>query len=880
MEGVPVPGADAESLYFGTQDNGLYSTGNAGALSPTWNHRIGGDMYDLAADATRAVGSTNGGEIMAGNAGFTGMTAAAPGGTIKSNPPLDIPEFIARAGSGRFMIAISVATLLSGTAIPIGVRDTTDIVNDPLGTAVGTWPSSRPPCHIVVGAGPTGPQPYVLAGRCFWPDSGARSPYAADELWTAHETVPGTWTWQQIAVPPSTPGAAIAAGAGFGLIAVDPTDADRLYASVVRDGAPRLMSSIDGGTTWVRDAELTDLMSGGGRFIDYPATTGDGIAPYLQPQFVAFDPDDPDILVAGAASSGVFISSDGGSHWALLTDPFTSAASGIPHLPRPQFAHFDDDTAGVIRVYLGTGRGIWRVDLASADLSVAKVGSPDPVVAGTDLTYTLTVNNAGPSTANSATLRDVLPPQTRFTSLAAPAGWACATPAVGAGGTVECTKAALAPGLSTFQLVVHVGASVPDGSTIVNAPVVFSAAIDAAPSDNTVVETVQVIAQADLAVTKTDSPDPAFAGESLNYTITVRNDGPSTATGITVVDTLPADVTFMSGPGSCAVLSQMVTCAVGTFGPGAQLDFTITVGVPAGLVYANGGPKTISNSATVSGDQTDPDPSDNTDVEDTLVRAKADLAIISFAAVAPPPQVIIGTPVALTLRKVVTNLGPSSPMDISLSRTATAPAGSTVTPAASSETLLAAVKDVPRTVDETFTIDCGAPGPQTFSFSNTIAPDDAADLDPNLANNAAATTVTVDCVVPVAINIQPGGFPNAMNLNGDATVAVLTTRAGEYGLPLAFDATRIDPLSVRFGPTSLVFPGLGGAPEVHAMGHVQDARELNEKTRDRDLDMVLHFRVAASGLTPASTESCVKGTFAQGAATYSFFGCDSVKVTP
>ena len=135
-------------------------------------------------------------------------------------------------------------------------------------------------------------------------------------------------------------------------------------------------------------------------------------------------------------------------------------------------------------------------------------------------------------------------------------------------------------------------------------------------------------------------------------------------------------------------------------------------------------------------------------------------------------------------------------------------------------------------------------------------------------------------MVPVAINIQPGGFPNSLNLSGQAAVAVLTTEAGEYGLPLAFDATTIDPLSVRFGPASVLAGPSGGAPEIHAAGHIQDARELNEKTRDRDLGMVLHFRVADSGMTLADVEACVIGTFTTTAGTFTFYGCDSVKVTP
>jgi len=649
------------------------------------------------------------------------------------------------------MTAISVATSWNGTPIPIGVYDTTDIATAPFQNALGTWPSPRPPCHIKTGAGPSGPQPYVLAGRCFWPDSGARSAFSGDQLWTYRETSPGVFGWVQIAVPPRQPGGSVQPGAGFGLVAVDPSDADRLYVSVVRDGTPRMMRSTDGGSTWTFDAELSDLMSGGGTFIDYPSTTGDGIFPYLQPQFVAFDPFDADILVAGGASSGVFLSSDAGLTWSLLTDPFTPGASGTPHLPRPQFASFDHDLAGTVRVYLGTGRGVWRVELPTSDLSI----------------------------------------------------------------------------------------------------------------------------------TKSDAPDPAFAGEQLTYTLTVANSGPTSATGVTVVDHLPSDVDFDASSAPCVESpTGTLTCSVSTLNAGSQTTFTVTVDLPADLVYANGGPKSIVNRATVSSFQLDPNPSNNSAAATTLVKAKADLTIVSFVALSPPTAVVIGDPVQLTLRKVVANLGPSSPIDVAVSRSAAAPAGSSVTPTSSSETALAVATGDPRTIDETFTITCGTPGLNTFGFANSIAPADSDDIDPDPSNNAAATTVTVDCMVPVAINIQPGGFPNSLNLNGQVTVAVLTTEAGEYGLPLAFDATTIDPLSVRFGPAPVLAGPSGGASEVHAAGHIQDARELNEKTRDRDLDMVLHFRVAESGLTLADVEACVIGTFTTAAGTFTFYGCDSVNMTP
>ena len=64
----------------------------------------------------------------------------------------------------------------------------------------------------------------------------------------------------------------------------------------------------------------------------------------------------------------------------------------------------------------------------SADLSITNTASPVPVLAGNNITYTQVVTNNGPSTATSASLTEVTPPNTTFQSVSFPAGWTCSTP--------------------------------------------------------------------------------------------------------------------------------------------------------------------------------------------------------------------------------------------------------------------------------------------------------------------------------------------------------------------------------------------------------------------------------------------------------------------
>jgi uncharacterized repeat protein (TIGR01451 family) len=395
-------------------------------------------------------------------------------------------------------------------------------------------------------------------------------------------------------------------------------------------------------------------------------------------------------------------------------------------------------------------------------------------------------------------------------------------------------------------------------------------------------ELAPVVNDADLSIVKADAPDPVVAGTTLTYTLTVENDGPDIALDVTVTDVLPAGVTHVSNDAGCDTSAlPTLTCDLGDMASGATRVITIQVLVSASLVHDAGAPTTITNTASVTGVANDPDATNNTDSETTSVIAVADLGIDSFTAVDPPTELLVGETTTVTLRKVVSNAGPSSPMDAKLTLTASASPGASVTPALAIINVPALAIGAPRIVEESVTIGCLEASQHTFTFTNVIAPLRAGDTDPNASNNTAETSFSVICVVPVRINVKPGSFPNSVNQNEHSiSVAILTTSAGEFGLPLAFDATTVDPLSVRFGPKALVESG-GGATEVHGRGHLEDSRELDERTRDGDIDLVLHFDASDAGIVPGVTEVCVKGTWVDGGgASHLFFGCDSVVVRP
>jgi M6 family metalloprotease-like protein/uncharacterized repeat protein (TIGR01451 family) len=273
--------------------------------------------------------------------------------------------------------------------------------------------------------------------------------------------------------------------------------------------------------------------------------------------------------------------------------------------------------------------------IQSADLRITKVCEPaGGTPAGGTASCEIYVDNLGPSAAQGVVLTDALTGSGPFTVTSASASPGGACPIVPAGpttaATVTCTLGIEPAGGRTTITVVVTAA---DPATINDVASVTSSTPDPGSSNNSATNAVTFVPSADLSLSKTDAPDPVIAGTNLTYTISVANDGPSSAPNVFVTDALPAQVSFVSATpstGSCQAgvvpgdPAKPLKCNLGTMADGGSATITVVVkvnsDVPQGTI--------LVNNAEVSSDSPDPDNSDNIWTASTTVNTSADLGIV------------------------------------------------------------------------------------------------------------------------------------------------------------------------------------------------------------------------------------------------------------
>ena len=421
-----------------------------------------------------------------------------------------------------------------------------------------------------------------------------------------------------------------------------------------------------------------------------------------------------------------------------------------------------------------------------ANVSVEKQVTPGSILQGHQATYTIKVHNTGPSDATSVTLADPIPAGLSVVSIS-PGAPTCGQSLQ----EVDCAFGTLPPGSAGDRTVTVVVRGDRPGATT-NTATVATATPGDDPGDDSASADLTVQPVADLAVVKS-APANVTAGGTFTYTLHVTNNGPATATGVTLTDPIPAGLEpiVARGPqGACSITGQALSCALGTLNAGEARD--VEVDVRATFAVAG---QTVSNTATVKGNEADEQPANDTSTAPTTVGAAADLVIEKTGPASAPAG---GT---ILYALAVTNRGPQDATGVTV--TDTLPAGATVISATPTQGQACTVAGQ--------SVSCALGGLQAGASAQVVlivklAAGASASLvnsaavggeqpDPDPSNNTDAVTTTIDPGAGV------GDVSIAKTLDPGQTI--------EPGKPVSFTiAVRNDAATPATGVTVVDTPSL------------------------------------------------------------------------
>jgi large repetitive protein len=408
---------------------------------------------------------------------------------------------------------------------------------------------------------------------------------------------------------------------------------------------------------------------------------------------------------------------------------------------------------------------------ALADISISTADTPDPVNQTENVTYTFTVDNTGPNQADNVTVDHVL----------SGAGGTIMGISSSQGGCVAfpCNLGTLLSGTNaTITLTVRAD----NNGTIVSDASLTSAAVDMNIANNTANATTAVNPVADVSISSGDAPDPANQGDTVTYTFTVSNAGPSQADNVTV-DHILSGVSgtilgVSSSQGGCAAFP----CNLGTLAPSGTA--TVTLLVRADNVG------TIVSDATVTTTTTDLNGGNNAANATTAVNPAADVSISNSDAPDPANQ---GDTVTYTF--TVSNAGPSQADNVTVNHVLGG-VGGTITGVSSSQGGCAALPCDLGTITSggsaTITMTVTADNAGTI-VSDASVSSITIDLIPG--NNVANATTTVN---PIAdVSISNGDAPDPANQGDAVTYTFTVSNAG----PSAADNVTVDHILGGVGGT-------------------------------------------------------------------------------
>jgi uncharacterized repeat protein (TIGR01451 family) len=477
-------------------------------------------------------------------------------------------------------------------------------------------------------------------------------------------------------------------------------------------------------------------------------------------------------------------------------------------------------TVGIVQMIAGNNvlPGGDGASCAIADLAVTNV-APAVVQAGNNLTYTQTVTNNGPNSADGVVYMAPIPAGSTFVSMSVPAGWTCITPAVGGTGVVLCTTPTLAnAATANFSLVVNTSGGAPAGYVMSETNSVSSNTPDSNPANNQATATTIMEAAfdadkfADMAVTIAQNTNVPVPGGNINYTQTISNLGSFTANSPTYSITVPANTTFQSlgapPAGWTCIMPAVggtgtITCSGPSLASGASFSLPLTVKVNSAGVTP--GATVITASPSVSSSSRDPYlPNNTASVSATVVAAGSGDVQVTISN-SPNP---VSPAENYTYTVVATNNGPAAATTDSVSiplpagttfQSLTPPAGwACVTPAVGSNgTITCTIASFAANASATFSpvvqVSPATAAGTTLTCNASIT---TASTDSIPGNNNASTTNLVVARTSADVGIVKTGSPNPVGVGQFITYRLTVTNNGPA---VATNVTINDPLPASVG---------------------------------------------------------------------------------
>jgi uncharacterized repeat protein (TIGR01451 family) len=511
----------------------------------------------------------------------------------------------------------------------------------------------------------------------------------------------------------------------------------------------------------------------------------------------------------------------------------------------------------------------------ACDLAVTNSGTPNPVAAGSNITYTQVVTNTGPSNCAGATFTETMPTHTTFVSLTpVPAGWTCTTSP-----SISCTNPSVAPGTtSTFPVIVNVAAGTAASTLITDTATVATTTRDTNTNNNSATVTIGVASatQADLSITNSASPNPVTAGQNITYSQTVANGGPAVAATITVTETLPANTTFVSltGPAgwTCTAVAPY-TCTIATLAANANAAFVFMVKVNTTATSGS----TITDTASVASTTSDPNSGNNSASVSVQVAGSASLSITNVASPVP-----VQATNNITYTQVATNAGPSTATTSSLTestppnttfQSVTFPAGwSCTTPAVGGTGAITCTNPsfAPGTASFTVAVKVNA-GTAAGTAINNTATITSSITDPNLGNNSATATDVVALATQADLITTNIGAPTSVAAGSNVTYAQSVTNNGPATATAPVTFIQTTPPNTNF---QSIIPAAGWTCVTPAVGAVGTITCTDGTTLavNATANFVLQLQVNAgtpSGTNIAETVTASAGNIIPGLTTNS-----------